>query len=51
MRANGVRALGNFLRLVSADAVRQDGVDVIDKAVNALTRNACVGSNMKVCTQ
>lgn len=48
VRANGVRALGNFLRLVSADAVRQHGVDVIDKAVNALTRNACVGSNMKV---
>ncbi|XP_026275692.1 HEAT repeat-containing protein 6 [Frankliniella occidentalis] len=48
VRANGVRALGNFLRLVSADAVRQHGVEVIDRAVNALTRNASVGSNMKV---
>ncbi|KAK3910632.1 HEAT repeat-containing protein 6 [Frankliniella fusca] len=48
VRANGVRALGNFLRLVSADAVRQHGVEVIDRAVNALTRNASTGSNMKV---
>lgn len=48
VRANGVRALGNFLRLVSADAVRQHGVEVVDRAVNALTKNASVGSNMKV---
>ena len=52
MRSNGVRALGNLLRLVSKEDLCNGEVkECVISALKALVQNMSSGSNMKVGSQ
>ncbi|XP_069701845.1 HEAT repeat-containing protein 6 isoform X3 [Periplaneta americana] len=49
VRCNAVRAVGNFIRLVTKDMMNTSSFkECADKAIAALVRNATTGNNMKV---
>ncbi|KAF2895184.1 hypothetical protein ILUMI_10984 [Ignelater luminosus] len=49
IRVNAVRALGNLLQLITREFINQTNFkDVVEKGIDALVKNATVGTNMKV---
>lgn len=49
IRVNAVRALGNLLQLITREFINQtNSRDIVEKGIDALVKNATVGTHMKV---